>query len=530
MKFFNFKKHAGIRFLHPPTDFLSPRPLGNVVAHNITTNERRRILLDTHINDYYWHRRMSCGYQLSTLLAEISNPGIEKKFLSSDGLVVLNGAAGDRARNALKRKANDPALIANYLKDNWIELQDPVSVPVSSGFRGECVIEAKNYFNFFHFMTESLHKVSSLDGIDASIDSVRFISKSKEVKPFVESWVREAGLSNDFPVSLTEIKPSESFGSSIVTPLSAKHLLYQLSGSHHDAIEATKPAGRTWDGYDARPHPVKILATNSFDDTLYSFRRRMIDLAMRHVERKWSSRIYAIRSSALLRSRKMEGEEDLIVELTKNGFEVVCFENMSPLEQVKCVSGARCVVMQHGAGMSNMIFARENAHFFEIGTYQTALARWGDFISLSHVSGCNYHHIFSNMDFADDFDPVFARDGLIAPKLDGVSIERIVHIIKSSLSDKRSGILLGLERHFNYYVSRRAYRHAFRLLDANASFFDNIGDYWMLRGRLNELSSHTESSIDNFYRAWDLSGSESAWVQFMRLSSESDPRRKLRNS
>lgn len=526
MKFYNFRTHSGVRFFSPPTSLLSKKPLGDVVAHNITTHESRREVLDEHADGYYWHRRMSSAFQLRTSMVEVAKPGIKRKSMASDDRVILNGAAGIRARKAFERQAEDASKCAAFLQDYWSERQDPQAVELSNGFSGQCVIESKNFFNFFHFMTESLQKASFPESHDASIKSLRFVSRTNEIRPFVKSWLEDSGLTRRFKVRLGAYHEGEDFsGKSIVTPLSAQHLLYQFSGDHHAAIEAAQPAGGKWAGYDAHPHAVKILALNTFDDTLLAFRQQMIDLAGSLVERKWGSRIYVARSGDKARSRVMEGEDALIAKLQKNGFEVVCFENMSPLEQVRCVSGARCVVMQHGAGMSNMIFARENAHFFEIGTYQTAMVRWKEFIPLSHVAGCHYHHIFANMDFGDETHPVFDEDGLVAPRLDGDLVEKVVSIIKTSLKDRNPGGLSGMVRQCEYFAGREAYKHAYRLLDVNAEFYENTGEYWMMRALLNERTSHPNAAANNAYHAWTISGDERAWTEFVRLSRDDDPRR-----
>src|SRR5690554_6378790 len=142
----------------------------------------------------------------------------------------------------------------------------------------------------------------------------------------------------------------------------------------------------------------------------------------------------------------MQREDKLIAELQAKGFEVVYSEDLSPLEQIRSVNGARCIKLQHGAGMANMLLAASNTPVFELGTYQTAMSRWGGFIPIAHVAKCLYHHIFLDMDYeGEDTDPVFADHGLVAPVVSGEDVERVMSLILTHVRDKSDGVVGGLK-------------------------------------------------------------------------------------
>ncbi|WBU52786.1 DUF563 domain-containing protein [Paracoccus sp. SCSIO 75233] len=527
MQLYKFSRHSGVRLLSPPKNLAEPVLLGNIVAHNLVTNDRRRDALTTHMSEYFWHRRMLAGFSLKSIPAEVSNPGFKRGFLASDGRILLNGAAGDRARNMIRRALDYSEESIEFFAKHFAERADPDSVPVGDSTARQVWIEAKNYFNFFHFLTESLHKISVSDDILRQAEKILLFSRDNEVKGFVNNWIAATarpGCPAPVALNVGQAKPDGP----IITPFSAKHLLYQFDGAHHLQIEDVHPAGWTWQGYDARPHPVTTLALNSFDESLAAFRHQMIALARRTVKKQWGKKIYVARAPNNSRKREMRGEERLISALTERGFKRVYFEELSPLEQVKCMSGARCVVMQHGAGMANMLFVPENAHVFELGTYQTAMGRWGDFITISHVPGCHYHHVFLDMDYEhEDEDPVFVRDGLIAPVISDTDLDNILNLVADALRDKRPGRTAGWIAHADYFVSREAYRQTYRLLDVVRPHAEGAHEYWETRAKVNEACGHIGAARTNLLKSWEIAQSATAKRNFLRLTDDSDERRQL---
>lgn len=525
----SLKRDKGVKLLDYPYPMLKPILLGNIVAHNLVTNDRRRAALETHVSDYFWHRRMVIGFSLKTVMAEVSQPSLKRSYILTGGKVLLNGAAGDRARNFIREAMNFSEESIEHFKSHFADLADLETINVGDQSSSECWIETKNFYNFFHFITESFHKAFSPCINSRNVKTIRFVSKSERVEEFVTKWANACSelLDSNILVSAgrdVELTPPES----ILVPLSAKHLLYQIAGEHQDQINAARPAGHSWTGYDAAPHSVKILGMNSYDDSLEACREKIISISKRTIERRWSKKIYVTRSKNIARKRVMKGEIELINTLSKRGFEVVCFEEMSPLEQVKCVSEARCIVMQHGAGMTNMLFASSNAHVFELGTYQTAMARWSDFIPICHVAGCHYHHIFLNMDFdKEDKDPVFAEDGLVPPIISKEDVKKITSLIMREVRDRKNGTLSGLIAHAKFFIQRNAYLQAYRLLDQCLPYAGSYGEYWEQRAKLDELCGHRNSACNNYVKAWEISRSEVAKKEFLRLADDHDRRRDI---
>lgn len=521
--FHSFAADGGVRLLDSPTDLLTPVPLADVRGHNLIANERRRANIDTHISEYFWHRRMQVGFRIRTLMAELDRPSLGRSLIEVRGRFVLNGAAGDRARNRLMHEIPDAAALDAVYRETF---GNPVAPPPAARPTAAVTwIASKNFFNFFHFLTESFHMVAAV-ARDGAPRQVQLVAHSDRVEPFTTRWAEDLrGILPEGSTLDIVAAPPRPQGR-VAMPFSGKHLLYQFTGPHWDMIERARPADRSWTGFGTAPPPLKVLALNAYDESLGMFRDQAIALARARVPGRWSDRIIVVRSPDLQRRRIMRGEDALVEELSAKGFEKVHFEHLSPLEQIRCVSDARSIVMQHGAGMANIIFARPEAHVFELGTYQTALRRWGDFIPLSHVAGCHYHHVFLDMDFPhEDRDPVFAQDGLVAPVIPDANVARLARLIARESRDRRRGAVSGLVAHSDHYIARRAFTQAYRLLDNSAPLFPDCAEYWHQRARVDEATGHRNAAARNYYNAYGIAPTEELRQSFLRTAWPHDPRR-----
>src|SRR5690606_18255105 len=129
--------------------------------HNFVRNERRRAALDVHVSDYFWHRRLMSGFMVKTLVAEVRKPGFKRSVMASGNKVLLNGSAGDRARNLIRRSLEYSQESIDFFKAYYSEPLLPPSAHAEKFDTDTCWIEVKNFYNFFHFLTESFHKAFS---------------------------------------------------------------------------------------------------------------------------------------------------------------------------------------------------------------------------------------------------------------------------------------------------------------------------------------------------------------------------------
>jgi len=96
-------------------------------------------------------------------------------------------------------------------------------------------------------------------------------------------------------------------------------------------------------------------------------------------------RLYIDRRSA--RARRLVNEVDLIVALELLGFEIVCLEKLSILEQICLFRQAKFIVAPHGAGLSNLIYAGPDCMVLEL--FMDAYVNWS-FRRLAALRGLRY--------------------------------------------------------------------------------------------------------------------------------------------
>lgn len=145
-----------------------------------------------------------------------------------------------------------------------------------------------------------------------------------------------------------------------------------------------------------------------------AFRDRAVaavaDMDFSHLPRRfWISR------AGSARRPKMRGEDQLLAALQQKGFEPVRLETLTPAEQIGIFHNADMVAAQHGAGITNIMFAGPQTKVLEIGHGMT-IERWRTFHPLAAVAGCRYEAFFT--DYAND-DPTarpdLKRDGFPVP-------------------------------------------------------------------------------------------------------------------
>lgn len=85
------------------------------------------------------------------------------------------------------------------------------------------------------------------------------------------------------------------------------------------------------------------------------------------LQKNFGNKIYISRSDPKKNTaRKVANESELTEMLTKHGFKTVYMEDFSFLDQVSIMSHADFVVAPHGAGITNVMFAKKNCHLVEM--------------------------------------------------------------------------------------------------------------------------------------------------------------------
>ena len=101
---------------------------------------------------------------------------------------------------------------------------------------------------------------------------------------------------------------------------------------------------------------------------LQTLREQMICSSFaKNCSQNLSPKVYISRSKA--NGRRIANEDELVQSLADRGFAMYCLEDMSLDEQIALFSQAKLIVAPHGAGLTNMLWAR-NATILELfGAY-----------------------------------------------------------------------------------------------------------------------------------------------------------------
>ena len=137
-------------------------------------------------------------------------------------------------------------------------------------------------------------------------------------------------------------------------------------------------------------------------------------------EVSFSPRIYISRSK--VSARQVINEDKLLEALTPFGFVAYTLENMSYTDEVRLFSQAEIVVAPHGAGLTNIIFAKNDLIVIDLfGSYGSPC-----FFFLANALGFNYGYLASGKSFG--MERIKSYDGIWVdvPRLRAL-VEEMLH-------------------------------------------------------------------------------------------------------
>lgn len=366
-----------------------------------------------------------------------------KSFTSAQGKWLLNGAAGTRLRNNYKWKHVELDPETDEKQHAWFDAcqarspAHPVPV-IDTDIRDmDFAIEARNTFNFYHFITESLPQLCALDGLG---HRGRIFIHYPNATPsgFVMGFIKAL-----FPELADRVKLQKSpkHYDRVLSAFSLRHYYYQASDEVVPSLDAMAPAGWIWQGRKAYRASQGVLWQNSVDTNLLRLRTRALKAIEGRDVSHLPRRFWVGRSSDGARTRSMKGEAALVAALKSYGFGQVEFEKLEPLDQIAVMANAEAMISYHGAGFTNMLFANKNTHVIEIGTLQTALYRWADFQPHAHAAGCRYTNFFADHNTPTPQEiPAFSVDSIVPVDLAGERMNLVVGFV-AALFDMRSPAL-----------------------------------------------------------------------------------------
>lgn len=353
-----------------------------------------------------------------------------------DGRFWLNGAAGSRIRNRYERVNPEEWRQDRYLRVfQRTRRQGKTSLPAFSGQdadRLEVAIELKNGFNYYHFSAETLGSLAHFVDDDTNKRINLHLPKG-EIKPFAEQFIKAIFPSIADRVQFVS-KPRRYDQARSV--YNHRHYLYCVEDKRVFDILESRNIDPSWSNIAKDASKTKIVGMQSYDTSLRLLRDNALARAKAtntapYPKLVWMGRDESGRSA---RSRGITGHEQLLEELRARGFETVAFEHLPPLEQVATMHGADIVIAPHGAGLANMMYAKAGATVIEIGTRQTQMHRWGDFLKCAHVAECRYDTVFADVTGLDDIESIPpVSEGLLGVHVGKRATARILSIVDEIL-------------------------------------------------------------------------------------------------
>jgi capsular polysaccharide biosynthesis protein len=131
-------------------------------------------------------------------------------------------------------------------------------------------------------------------------------------------------------------------------------------------------------------------------------------------------RVYISRGRAP--KRKVANEPEILDALREFGFRVVHFEEHPFAEQVRIAQGARLLVSNHGAGLTNMLFMPAGGSVLELRRAGESERNW--FFNLASAMGITY--FYQNCPPADPAEGAHTGDLFADPQLFRANLEKMV--------------------------------------------------------------------------------------------------------
>ncbi|CUH15077.1 Capsular polysaccharide biosynthesis protein [Jannaschia seosinensis] len=478
---------------------------GRIAALAVSDHEALERATQQHITSTFRQRLFRSALVMRSVPVVMEHVTTEGHYLACHGKYFVNGAAGTRLRtkyawaNVGKRDANGE--IAAYFRS--LQDGDPELPVWPGGTEGlDYVIDARNGFNFYHFLTESMGQLCAVDRDDFRGRIYIHVDREK-IEPFIHDWIAIL-----FPrlAGRVEFRWGRHSYDRCLSLMNKRHLWYQTGPRAMDDLDDVAPETRFWKGRKPDRTSLLILAQNVCDDTLLHLR----ETALKRIEGgDWAHlprRFWVARRSQ--RERPMRGEADLVAALAERGFETVHFEDYTPLEQIAIMARAEVMISHHGAAFANMLFARPEAHCIEIGTYQTARWRWRDFMPHAIASGCRYTSLFA--DFNADA-PIHRPEDVRSRPLHPVGLDaggrgRVIDYVDAVTRGVRIAddnwlkqLALGLERTGDTAALTR-------LLDDHAAAVRADADLTIRRANLHLAAGDKALGRRLLERAWEMTG------------------------
>lgn len=492
----------GLSTLAPLPRMWRSVPRGRIAGASVSADDATAHRTVDHIDMHTRLRAFRAGIVTTTVLVHVTQLRAQEHFLAVGDRFLLTGAAGTRLRNRYVWKAQPgrdmDAEVARAFDRHRAAAKAP-DLHDGDVSRLPFVVDARNGTNFYHFVTETLCQLCAVDA-DWFRGDVHIHLKGPDISSFVMAWIEAIFPRLAGRVHLT--RTDRDYGPAL-TVLNGRHWYCQTTDEVIPSLDPLAPDSHVWRGRQPERASQGMLAMNSCDEMLIRLRETALD---RIAGQDWSHlprRFWVGRKS--VRDRAMAGEADLRADLARRGFETIYFEDFTPLEQVALMANADIMMSYHGAGFANMIFAGADTHCIEIGTLQTALFRWQDFMPHALASGCRYTSFFADYNLDDPEEQVDERRGkaLAAVALTASGRARVLGFVDAVIGRVRVTSISRLTELARLLSRLEDHAALLRLIDGHRGAERREPNLHILKANALQALGRPRDAFDALVAAWE---------------------------
>ncbi len=430
---FNPFDHSGLQFLELPSRTWSRMPPARISIHAASAFPEQQERLKKEVD------RINQRLPRHSVMYEQSLVKVPAGKILNDGLMV-----GGRTLAMLRKRARIWALNRRVMKEYLSEAE--------TGNTGECQVVSKGpkvlddfgpdtYFriaapgigNYFHGVWEVLPQLFPLkdSGFKGRI-SLRF--NAEEFPGFIKDFVELVLPDLVDQIEIDQVAASNGLFRNFLTGFDWSFYANLADDAPIDIGLPSPPQGVEDDLFDlTNSFTFMFGAANSFTTNQKAFRDAAVSAVagkdFSHLPKRfWISRKGSFRRPGMI------GEDDLLLELRGLGFEEVRLETLTVSDQVGLFQNADIIAGQHGAGMTNLMFAGPKTTIIEVG-HGSTIERWRTFHQMASVSGCCHEMVVADYDTPDPTKkPNMRLEGFPTPAMHKAAIEstlaRVTEAIK----------------------------------------------------------------------------------------------------
>ena len=418
-----------VRFLDPPDWTWKPVPAPRIHAHAISAYPAQQKVLDTEVNRLNTYKpRHAVMYNQSVV--HVNDAVLRDEVTASDRTLMMFRKKG-RLRQDYRR------ILTDYLDTapNGADHALPVfaGAPMSLADLDPDVVfrlPTPGIHNFFHGVWEILPQLMPLSQAGFK-GRIALRSLLREMPGFIRGFAEVVFPELIDQIEMDQIRPmheGEDAGH-YQDFYTAFDWAFYANLAADAPVDIGMPEPGKFEDFDtlnlSRPYAFNFNFANSYTINQKAFRDQAV-ANVAHMDFSHLPRRFWISRKGSLRRPEVAGEDELVTELREFGFEEVRLETLSFAEQIGIFQNAEFAAGQHGAGMTNMMFASPDTTVLEIGHGQT-VQRWRTFHQMAAASGCRYESFFCDYDTdTPTVKPNLRVDGFPVPACPPVAIDMII--------------------------------------------------------------------------------------------------------